>query len=161
GLKDAVFRSLAGDEPGLVVQNRKLPSVLEPPLEPPPVAVPKPQEDWRKPPLPLPTPPIIPRWLAFTLVGLAAAVLVPVAFWLAGTFMRGQKKPEEALKSNGAVADVRLPDNCKAAPDAAIVLREDKKYYRRVLAVLDDGTRIPFLLIPKDRGSDPDTFYMM
>jgi formylglycine-generating enzyme required for sulfatase activity len=80
---------------------------------------------------------------------------------LAGRFTSGEKKTEDVRKKNGALAELRLPDLCEPSPDAQIVPREDRKYFSKIVAVPEDGTRIPFLLIPKDRGSDPDTFYMM
>jgi hypothetical protein len=38
---------------------------------------------------------------------------------------------------------------------------QGKKYYNQIDYVLDDRTRIRFVLVPKLRGTDPDTFYIM
>jgi serine/threonine protein kinase len=52
-------------------------------------------------------------------------------------------------------------------PEGGEVVEDGKggKYYRRIAYLLDDGTRLPFVLIPKyGRGSsreDPTTFYIM
>jgi hypothetical protein len=57
-------------------------------------------------------------------------------------------------------SDVFLPDGCKNIGDDISVLR-GKKYYKHIYYALDDGTKLPFTLIPQNFASDPPTFYIM
>lgn len=54
-----------------------------------------------------------------------------------------------------------LPKDCVAAEGATVEIVEGKKYYNRIDCLLPDKTRVRFILIPKRRGSDPATFYIM
>jgi serine/threonine protein kinase len=57
-------------------------------------------------------------------------------------------------------ADIYLADKWEKIGDEFSTV-QGKKYYNRINYVLDDGTKIPFVLVPKLRGTDPDTFYIM
>lgn len=54
-----------------------------------------------------------------------------------------------------------VPAGCVKAEGAYVVTIEGKKYYSRIDSILPDKTPVRFILIPRLRGSDPDTFYMM
>lgn len=56
-------------------------------------------------------------------------------------------------------SDIFLPPSCKN--DGEEFDTRGKKYYKRINYAFPDGTRIPFVLITKDSGNDPSTFYMM
>jgi hypothetical protein len=57
-------------------------------------------------------------------------------------------------------SDVFLPEGCKNIDDDISVLR-GKKYYKHIYYALDDGTKIPFTLIPQNAANEPPTFYIM
>jgi hypothetical protein len=86
--------------------------------------------------------------IALLMIG---AVLLPKLF----------APPEEKPSPEG---EVYLPKGCEAAEGAKVVtlkLEGDRKCYDRVDYVLPDGSKIPFVLIPKESADDPRSFYIM
>jgi hypothetical protein len=60
--------------------------------------------------------------------------------------------------------DVFVPAGFAPAPEARVEVdasQGGRRYYDRIVKVLGDGTSVPFVLVRKGRGSDPDTFYIM
>jgi hypothetical protein len=102
----------------------------------------------------LPVPPKPPR--RKLIATLALIVILPAVSF--GTYF--------ALKhsSNGGGEQppgIYLPHNCKnVGPETATDTR-GKTYFKRIEYDFGGGTFIPFVLIPKQRPDDPDSFYIM
>jgi serine/threonine protein kinase len=87
------------------------------------------------------------------LVGAGLLVLAAVfSLSLAGRWWLGPRPAEDP--------EIPLPPECKPVSEAGTFLVAGKPYYKRI-AQVKDGTEIIFVLIPKARPTDPDTFYMM
>ena len=87
------------------------------------------------------------------------AVVGGVSFWLRNRAHEGPPAPEQRA-SSAAEVDY-LPEHWLKADGARVETYQGKRLYNRVDYVVPDGTHIPFLLIPRLRNSDPETFYMM
>lgn len=110
-----------------------------------------------------PTAPVRKKWLVPTV--LAGSLLVAI---IVGAIVFGHRSPKDgqvaATDKNGKTTPAEvdyLPPSCRKAPDAEVVLVEGKRLYNRIDYVLPNETRIRFLLIPKRKNTDPETFYIM
>jgi serine/threonine protein kinase len=100
------------------------------------------------------------RFLITAVVSLAGLVAVGGVFAL----MKGDKRRDDSR--DPITQDIPLPPGCQKAADARVVTTAGKSYFDRIDYVLPDGTRVEFVLIPRERGKDPeafaiDTFYIM
>jgi serine/threonine protein kinase len=74
------------------------------------------------------------------------------------------KRDSSSPTPQPAGEEVFLPPGFVAAPGAEVEVdpsQNGRRYYNRIDKVLDDGTRVHFILIRKGRGIDPETFYIM
>jgi serine/threonine protein kinase len=93
---------------------------------------------------PAPLPRRIPVPLLLVLMALSGLA----AFWVV-----------KALSSKDSV--VYLPPQCLKIDDEVETDLYGKVYYKHIERVTEKGTAIAFVLIPKKRRDDPDTFYIM
>ncbi len=87
---------------------------------------------------------------------MAAAIGLPLAgagVFLGWYFFAGKKEEENPEW---------LPPGWQREENAELVpLPDGRQVYKKIAHVLEDGTRVPFLLIEKKNPSDPETFYIM
>jgi hypothetical protein len=93
------------------------------------------------------------------MVGIAVFVCGLGVYFASWKWLSGAKQTTGSGQVSSEVD--YLPDRCVKVVGAQIEEFGGRKYYSRIDYLLPDETPIRFVLIPKLRGSDPDTFYMM
>jgi len=66
-----------------------------------------------------------------------------------------------SLKLTIRPPDIALPSHYKRAPGSKLVSLSGTIHPDRIVRIFPDGTELHFLLIPKQRPGDPDSFYIM
>jgi serine/threonine protein kinase len=94
-------------------------------------------------------------WIA--LIVLLSAGTGGLGYWL-----WQQHGPQPAPAPVTTAPSVELPPHCVADGEAVDEAQAGRPLYKKIAYVLNDGTRIPFVLVPRRPGSaDPATFYIM
>src|SRR5207247_2000390 len=119
----------------------------------------------RSPAVPKPTPSAPPpqrrlNWLA---IGALAVVLIGAMIGIGIVYSNKDRNGGggNGGGGGGSVTEAYVPTSFVRDGDAKVVRVGNRDVYERIKYVFADKTDIVFILIPKKRPDEPDTFYMM